>query len=82
MWKKHIHMHLIYERLDRAIACKDWPTIYLESMVMHESFSCSDHYPIILAIETLSRRKKNFSFQFQNFWCQYQQLDQIVVPQW
>ena len=27
-WKKRIHTHLIYERLDRSIARKDWSSIH------------------------------------------------------
>ena len=83
MWKKRIHIHLIYERLDRAVVCKDWLNIYPESLVMHESFFiCSDHCPIILSTDPLVQCRKQFPFRFQNFWRKCQQLDQIVIPQW
>ena len=80
-WKKHVHTHLIYEQLDRAIVYNNWMEAYPESVVVHGAFVCSDHYPIILSTQTLSQRQKHLPFRFQNFWFQYRQLD-IVIPYW
>jgi len=38
--------------------------------------------PIILSTETIVQRKKHFQFRFYNFWFQYKQLDQVVIPQY
>jgi len=81
-WKKKIRTHLIYGRLDRAIARNDWLSLYPDSTVTHGNFSCLDHRPIILSVSNLLSRHKIFPFRFQNFWCQYRQLDTIVGKQW
>ena len=44
-WKKRIHTHLIYERLDKPIVCKEGMNIYPDSVVTYGNFSCSDHCP-------------------------------------
>jgi len=81
-WKKRIHTHLIYERLDRVIGRSDWNTLFPEAVVVHGSFTCSDHCPIIL-IDSIPRlQRKNFPFRFQNYWSQYQQVQHIVQRQW
>ena len=81
-WKKRLHNQLIYERLDRAIARIDWITLYLDSIVRHGTFSSSYHCPIILSAFNPIHRRKNLPFRFQNYWCQYRQLDPIVGKQW
>ena len=80
--KKRIHMHLIYERLDRAIVCKNWMEVYPELVMVHGVFVCSDHCPIVLTTQYLVQQSKHLSFRFQNFWCQYRRLDKIVILQW
>ena len=81
-WKKPIHTHLIYERLDRATLRNDWVNLYLDSIIRHGTFSYSDHCPIILSATNPIQHRKKLSFQFQNFWCQYRKLDPIVKEQW
>ena len=75
-------MHLIYERLDKAIGCNDWVNMHPEAFVMHGSFSCSDHCPIILSDSTPRQQRKKTSFRFQNYWCLFRQLDPIIEKQW
>ena len=70
-WKKRIRTHLIYERLDRAIARSDWMNLYSDSFVTHGQFTCSDHCPIFLSTANPIHRRKSFPFRFQNAWCQY-----------
>jgi len=67
-WKKRIHTHLIYERLDRTIARQDWSSIYPDAFETHDSFTCSDHCPIILATVIQRDIHKAIPFRFQNFW--------------
>jgi len=52
--------------------------IYPDAFEIHGSFSCSDHYPIILSMFMQRNNHKAFPFRFQNYWCHYQQLDIIV----
>ena len=56
--------------------------LYPDTIITHGSFSCSDHCPIILSVNPPIRRRKNLPFRFQNYWCQYKQLDPIVGKQW
>jgi len=81
-WKKKIPTYLVYERLDRAIIRSDWLNIYPESIVTHGQFTCSDHCPIVLTTAPPNQRRKNFPFRFQNAWCQYRQVQNIVDKQW
>jgi len=81
-WKNRIHNQMIYERLDRAIARNDWITLYPDSIIRHGTFSCSDHCPIIMTAFSPIHRRKHLPFRFQNYWCQYRQLDPIVDKQW
>ena len=77
-WKKRLYNHLIYERLDRAITRNDWGNLYPDTITKHSTFSCSDHCPIIFSAFNPIQQRKNLPFRFQNYWCQYRQLDPIV----
>ena len=81
-WKKRVHTHLIYERLDRAIARADWNSLYPNAFVVHGNFTCSDHCPILLTDNPPVQRRKNYPFRYQNYWSQYQQVQHIVKRQW
>ena len=47
-WKKCIHEHLVYEKLDRAIGRLDWCCQYPDSSVSAGPFTCSDHSYVML----------------------------------
>jgi len=81
-WKKRLQLHIIYERLDKGIIWNDWLKLYPDSIVKHGTFSCSDHSPIVLSVANPIQRRKKLPFRFQNYWCQYRQLDPIVGKQW
>ena len=74
-WKKKIHTHLIYERLDRTLARKDSIAMYPNALEEHGSFTCSDPRPIIVSSDFAISRHKAFPFRFQIFWCNYSQVD-------
>ena len=63
-WKKRIHAHLIYERLDHAIACKHWMEVYPDSIIVHGAFVCSDHCPILLSTQDFVQQRKTLPFRF------------------
>ena len=77
-WKKRIHTHLVYERLDRTLARNDWTNIYLNAIELHEVFTCLDHYPIIMTTNMHQRTTKAFPLRFQNFWCKFQSANLLV----
>ena len=81
-WKKRIHTHLMYERLDRTIAQNDWTNIYPNAIELHEVFTCSDHCPIVMTTNMNQRTTKAFPFCFQNFWCKFQSANLLVKNTW
>ena len=62
--------------------CKKWVESYPESIMVHGAFVCSDHCPILLSTRNFVQQCKKLPFRFQNFWCQYKQLDKAVIPPW
>ena len=62
IWKKKIHTHLIYERLDRTMIRKDWSTLYPDTYETHGNFSCFDHCPIIMSTQAHLQMAKSFPF--------------------
>jgi len=60
-WKKHVHGHLIYERLDRAVDRLDWLGLYPEVVITHGPFLCSDHCYISLNTQCFSHNIKGHS---------------------
>jgi len=77
-WKKRIHTHLIYERLDRTIPRTGWHCIYPEAFETHGSFTCSDHCPIIRSTTIEQQRCKAVPFCYQNFWCKYHKAGTLI----
>jgi len=61
---------------------KDWQTMCPNIFEEHGSFTCSDHRPIIVFSDNMLHRQKAFPFRFQNFWCQYRQVDTIIAKNW
>ena len=81
-WKKQIHTHLIYERLDRSIARKDWSSIYPNAYELHGNFTCSDHCHIILVTSPQPEKRKAFPFRFQNFWQNCEDFNSMATDNW
>ena len=70
-WKKWVHMHLVYEKLDRRMVRNDWSNLYPDPYELHGNFTCSDHCPIIISTHVQHEKGKAFPFRFQFFWCKY-----------
>ena len=81
-WKKRVHGHLIYEKLDRAIGRQDWCHLYPNSEVIGGPFSCSDHTFIILNTESAAPSRKKMPFRYQPHWSSYQEVSHIVRKTW
>ena len=81
-WKKRVHGHLIYEKLDRALGRQDWCHLYPNSVVFRGPFTCSDHTYIILnTMSTQLIRKKPF-FRYQPHCSSYEDVLRIVRNNW
>ena len=77
-WKKRIHAHIVYERLDRTITRNDWASIYPNALETHEVFTCLDHCPIVMTTQMHQQVPKAFPIRFQNFWCKFQSANLLV----
>ena len=56
--------------------------MYPNTFEEHDSFTCSDHRPIVISFDIAINRQKAFPFRFQNFWCKYHQVDSIIAKNW
>jgi len=81
-WKKHIHEHLIYEKLDRAIGRYDWCCQYPNSIVSTGPFTCSDHSHVLLDTNPAQFLKCKSSFRYQPHWGSYEDVQHIVRKNW
>ena len=81
-WKRKTHTHLIYERLDRAIARCNWLDLYQEARVLHGCFSCSDHCPITVSTTFPPFKQKAFPFRYQNYWSTFQPVTSAITKSW
>ena len=81
-WKKRVHGHLIYERLDRAIGRQDWLRMYPDALVTSGPFTCSDHSYVCLQTSVTSSAIKRPPFRFQPNWNHYADVQAIVKKQW
>jgi len=77
-WKKQLHNHLIYERLDIFIARNDWAILYPNVVEIQEVFTCFNHCPIIVAMHLQHFSTKTFPIRFQNFWCKVQNVKLVI----
>jgi len=81
-WKKRIHGHLIYERLDRAIGRQDWLSLYPDAFVTSGPFTCSDHSYVYLQTSAPLPATKRTPFRFQPNWNHYEGVHSIVKKKW
>ena len=81
-WKKRVHGHLIYERLDRAIGRQDWLRMYPDAFITSGPFTCSDHSYVYLQTSAPSLAIKRTPFRFQPNWNHYEGVHSIVKKQW
>ena len=67
-WKKRVHNHLVYEKLDRAIGRQDWCSQYPASSVSAGPFTCSDHSYVILVTNPVPTLPHKVFFRYQPNW--------------
>ena len=81
-WKKCIHGHIVYEKLDRAIGRHDWCDQYPNSRVSTGPFTCSDHSYILLDTNPAQFSKSKSLFRYQPSWSSYDDVHCIVRKNW
>jgi len=81
-WKKRIHGHLIYEKLDRAIGRHDWCSQYPDSSVSAGPFTCSDHSYVLLDTNPAQLFKRKTIFRYQPNWSAYAEVQRTVRKEW
>ena len=81
-WKKHIHTHLVYEKLDPAIGRHDWCCQYPNSSVSAGPFTCSDHSYILLNTNLVQLSQRKTLFRYQPHWSSYHDVQRIVRKNW
>ncbi|GLT71972.1 hypothetical protein SLA2020_439500 [Shorea laevis] len=60
--------HFTKERLDRAIANKEWCELFLAADVSVEAARTSDHSPVLLTLKKSSETYKKRGFRFEASW--------------
>jgi hypothetical protein len=70
------------ERIDRAMATQAWCEVFhlhqLHNVVSHRS----DHFPILLKLHEIPRRKVIKEFRFENAWLMEDDFADVVVEGW
>lgn len=67
-------------RLDRAFCCSDWDSIFPGSLLQSDSSGVSDHCPLIVGLNTITRGKRRF--HFESFWAKIPGFVDAVSQNW
>ena len=81
-WKKRIHGHLVYEKLNRAIGRHDWNCQYPDSSVYAGPFTCSDHSYVMMDTNPAQISQRKTLFGYQPNWSTYRDVQRIVRQNW
>jgi len=81
-WKKRIHDHLVYEKLDRAIGRHDWCCQYPNSSISTGPSTCSDHSYVMLDTNSVQISQRKTLFRYQPNWATYHDVQRIVRKNW
>ena len=81
-WKKRVHGHVIYEKLDRAIGRQDWCSQYPDCRVTVGPFTCSDHCYVMLDTNPAPSVQHRSIFRYQPHWSHYPETRNIVSKNW
>lgn len=72
---------LVRERLDRAVCNIEWRLAYPEAEVVALPAIASDHSPILLTTQLITRKGKR-NFTFEAFWIEHEECRQVVEDAW
>ena len=81
-WKKRIHGHLVFEKLDRAIGRRDWCCQYPDCRVLAGPLTCSDHCYVLLDTHPAQLVQRKSLFRYQPNWSHYHDAQSIVRKKW
>lgn len=70
------------ERIDRAMATQTWCDIFHQNQLHNVISHRSDHFPILLKLQEVSRRRGGKEFKFENAWLMEDELNDIVIRGW
>lgn len=74
------------ERLDRAVATKEWQDIFPNVQVTHLPRYKSDHAPIVINCAGMendeTRVRRSPRFRFEHIWLHHPQFQNILKQQW
>ncbi|CAN0860154.1 LINE-1 retrotransposable element ORF2 protein [Linum grandiflorum] len=75
---------LIEERLDRAVANKNWMDLHPKALVFHLEEVDSDHLPIL--IDPLGDKSDDIKwgkcFRFESFWAKEEECSEVITKAW
>lgn len=80
-WRKKHNDQYIYEKLDRCFVSPQWASKYQNSFLHYDTYTCSDHAPIILSTNQ-ERQYKPARFRFQNAWTNDPNTRKIICKYW
>ncbi|KAK9037516.1 hypothetical protein V6N11_022425 [Hibiscus sabdariffa] len=72
---------VILEKLDRALATVEWCALFDRAIALVEAAIASDHCPIVLCTDGLSRRSKR-EFKFDSKWITEEECYNVVKEGW
>lgn len=70
-------MHLIQERLDRALTNAEWLDVFPKTKVIHLPHTFSDHFPLLIFLEEKGVDKV-FSFRCKEAWTFHEEFGDVV----
>ena len=82
-WYQRSNGKQIRERLDRALATKEWMDLFPTTKLHHLSSSASDHSPLSLHLVLKKKQKKMIkAFRFESMWLKDSRCEDIVKAIW
>ena len=73
----------IRERLDKALATKEWVDLFPTAKLYHLSSSTLDHSPLSLHLVQQKKQKRvKKSFKFKSMWLKDRRCEDIVKATW
>lgn len=72
----------VEERLDKALVTPGWWALYPDSRLHNLIATISDHNPLLLTTETVSKSLRSKKFRFENHWMLEDGLEEVVDGSW
>ncbi|KAA3479569.1 reverse transcriptase [Gossypium australe] len=72
----------IRERLDKGMANNEWLNLFIDYLVKHLPYSFSDHYPILIQMETNNSQAGRNRFKFESWWLLEPTYANVIKKLW